>query len=127
VANNNNNTSNSDFIEDHVNRMIKGIRTFLDPQYGNTTAPKEEAPALIVISSATKKYCELEIEILKDSPRDAAELRKILQAKEKQYEMAQDSQDIERLVIETDMLKFVLFLVYRENNVSKKGNFPYEL
>ena len=46
---------------------------------------------------------------------DAAKLREILQAKEKQYEMAPDSQDIERLVIVIDMLKYLLFLVRRAN------------
>jgi hypothetical protein len=113
----NNNTSNSDFIEDHVSKMVNGIRTFLDPQYGNTTtAPKDEADAVVIaISSATKKYCELQIKILQTAPRDAVKLRAILQAKEKQYEIAQDSQDIERLVIEIDMLKYLLFLVNRRN------------
>jgi hypothetical protein len=39
----------------------------------------------------------------------------ILQAKEKEYEKAQDSEDIERLVIEIEMLKYLLFLVNRRN------------
>jgi hypothetical protein len=38
-----------------------------------------------------------------------------LQAKEKAYEKAQDSEDIERLVTEIDMLKYLLFLVNRRN------------
>lgn len=101
--------------------MITGIRTFLNPQYGNTaTAPKEEAATVIAISSATKKYCELKIKILQDSPRDAAKLIKILQAKEKEYDKAQDSEDIERLVIEIDMLKYLLFLVRRADNNNNK-------
>jgi PleD family two-component response regulator len=99
----NNNTYNSDFIEEHVNRMITGIRTFLDPQYDKTTArpeEDEEGAAVITINPATKKYCELKIKILQDSPRDADKLKEILQVKEVEYEIAQDSEDIERLVTE---------------------------
>jgi hypothetical protein len=38
-----------------------------------------------------------------------------LQAKEKAYEKAQDSEDIEKLVIEIDTLKYLLFLVKWRN------------
>lgn len=111
---NDNTTSSSDFSEDHVNRMITGIQTSLSPQYGNTT-PEDEAAAVIAISSATKKYCELKIKMLQDSPRNAEKLREILQAIEEQYQKAEDSENIERLVIEIDMLKYLLFLVHRAN------------
>jgi hypothetical protein len=41
-----------------------------------------------------------------------------LKVKQKEYEKAEDSEDIERLVTETEILRFVLFLVCR--NESKK-------
>ncbi len=102
----------NNFIEEHVNRTIEGIRIFLNPQLGNTT-PEEEAAAAIKINPATKKYAELKIKILKQSPRDADKLREIMKVKQKEYDEAQDSQDIERLVTEIETLKFVLFLVCR--------------
>ena len=113
--NNNSNVSDgSDFVEYHVNKMIMGIRTFLNPQRGNTT-PEEEAAAAIKISAATKKYAELKIKILQDSPRDAHKLIQILQAKDKQYQKAQDSEEIENLITEIDTLEYLLFLVNRRN------------
>jgi hypothetical protein len=42
-------------------------------------------------------------------------LGEILQAKEKEYADAQDSEDIQRLITEIDMLKYLLFLVNRRN------------
>ena len=95
--------------------MSKGIRTFLIPQLGNTT-PGKEAAAVITINPAMKKHCELKIKILQGSPRDADKLREILQVNQKEYEMARDSEDIERLVTEIEMLKFMLFLVCRSES-----------
>ena len=119
---NNNNVSSSDFVEYHVNKMIDGIRAFLNPQYDNTT-PEEEAAAAIKISAATKKYAELKIKILQESPRDAHKLVAILQAKDKEYAKAQDSEEIEDLITEIDVLEYLLFLVNRGRNVAAdKGN-----
>jgi PleD family two-component response regulator len=92
--------------------MILGIRTFLNPQYGNAT-PEEEAAAVIKINPATEKYAELKIKILLESPREAAKLSEILQAKQSEYAKAQDNEDIERLITEIDTLEFLLFLVNR--------------
>ncbi len=72
-----------------------------------TTEPRIE------ISLATKRHWELEIKILREAPRDPEKLRKILKAKQKEYEQAEDSEDIERLIPEIEMLKFVLYLVSR--------------
>ena len=68
---------------------------------------------VIEISLAQKRHWELEIKTLQDAPRDQEKLRKILKVKQKEYEKAKDSEDIERLVPEIEMLKFVLFLVCR--------------
>ena len=121
--NNNSNTNNSDFIEEHVNKMIEGIKTFLNTQYGNTTTtPKEEAAAVTTINPAMKKHCELQIKIIQTAPRDAEKLREILRAKEEEYEKAQDSEDIDRLVTEIDMLNYLLFLVRRANETKNNSN-----
>jgi hypothetical protein len=60
-----------------------------------------------------KQHWETEIKILREAPRDPHKLGEILKAKQKEYEKAIDSEDIERLVPEIEMLKFVLFLVCR--------------
>jgi hypothetical protein len=59
-----------------------------------------------------------EIKILREDPRDPEKLRKILKAKQKEYEKAEDSKEIERLIPEIELLKFVLFLV-RENKTKE--------
>ena len=95
--------------------MVNGIRIFLNPQHGNTVPEEgeETAAAAIKINPATKKYAELKIKILQESPRDAHKLVEILQAKDKQYEKTQDSEEIEQLITEIEMLQYVLFLVSR--------------
>jgi hypothetical protein len=49
----------------------------------------------------------------RNAPRDEKKLRETLKVKQEEYEKATDSEDIERLVPEIEMLKFVLFLVCR--------------
>ena len=48
-----------------------------------------------------------------EGPRDPDKLRDILKEKQEEYEKAEDSEDIERLIPEIEMLKFVLY-VYRQ-------------
>ena len=71
--------------------------------------------AVIEISLAAKKHWELEVKILREAPRDANKYREIIKVKQEEYEEAEDSEDIERLIPEMEMLKFVLY-VYRESN-----------
>ena len=78
-----------------------------------TTTTKE---AVIEISLAAKKHWEVEIKILRDAPRDPDKLTKILKAKQKEYEQAEDSEDIERLIPEIEMLKFVLYVCIGKSN-----------
>jgi hypothetical protein len=73
---------------------------------------------VIEINPAMKRHWESEIKILRDAPRDPEKLRGILKVKQQEYEKAQDREDIERLVPEIEMLKFVLFLVCR--NIKKE-------
>ena len=58
----------------------------------------------------------IQIKILRGTPRDAEKVRDILKEKQKEYEQATDIEDIERLVPEIEMLKFVLFLVSRNKD-----------
>jgi PleD family two-component response regulator len=117
--NHDNASSRSDFVDVHVKKMVNGIRIFLNPRHGNTT-PEEEAAAAIKINSATKKYAEIKIKILEDAPRDANKLKQILRTKQKQYDKAQDSEEIERLITEIDTLKYLLFLVIKASETKKE-------
>ncbi len=127
VINNNNSCINKeedstktiqDSTEVIIQRTVEGIKKLLNPQYDNTT-PEEEAAAAIKVNPVIKKYAELKIKILQDSPRDAEKLSKILQAKQKEYRKAQDSDIIERLITEIDMLEYLLFLVCRTDETKK--------
>ena len=68
---------------------------------------------MIEISLASKRRWELQIRTLQGVPRDPDKLRQILEVKQEEYGKAEDSEYIERLVPEIEMLKFVLFLVCR--------------
>ena len=98
-----------------IQRTINGIQRMISLHNNQGEiekgATKTEAP--IQISLASKRHWESEIKILQKAPRDPENLRKILKAKQKEYEKATDSDDIERLVPEIEMLQFVLFLVCR--------------
>jgi hypothetical protein len=65
------------------------------------------------INSAVQRHLELEIKTLQNAPRDADKLRKLLEIKQRQNEQADHIEDTQRLVTEIEMLKVVLFLVYR--------------
>lgn len=108
-------TSVNDSTEKAIQKAIEGIQWFLNP--ANMT-PEEKEKSVIKISEATEKHFELQIWTLKEAPRDPDKLRKLLQEKQKQYEKATDSEEIEPLVTEIEMLKFVQFLVNRKSNSS---------
>jgi hypothetical protein len=98
-----------------IQRTINGIQRMISLHNNQGEiekgATKTEAP--IQISLAAKRHWESEIKILQKAPRDPENLRKILKEKQEEYEKATDSDDIERLVPEIEMLQFVLFLVCR--------------
>jgi len=114
VHNSNNNNDNQDSIHDSteavIQRTIQGIQKMIKVH----ESPAEEGKAVIQINPAIKRHFELQIKILQDAPRDEMKLRQILAVKQKEYEKAVDSEDIERLVTEIEMLKFVLFLIRRK-------------
>jgi methyl coenzyme M reductase beta subunit len=70
------------------------------------------------MSPPMKKHLELEIKTLENAPRDADKLRKLLQVKQRQKEEADHIEDTQRLATEIEMLKVVLYLVYRNNRRS---------
>ena len=63
-----------------------------------------------------KRHLELQMRTLENAPRDADMLERLLQIKQRQKEEAEHIEDIERLVIETEMLKVVLYLVLNSRN-----------
>jgi hypothetical protein len=100
-------------IELVIQRAIAGIQRMISSYDGNNDN-QTTTKAVIQINPAMKKHWESEIKILRDAPRDEKKLGEILNAKQEECEKAEDSEDIERLVSEIEMLKFVLFLVCRD-------------
>jgi hypothetical protein len=101
-----------------IQRTIDGIQRMITIHHPSSQGdegdgtPMSKEPT-IEISLASKRHWELEIKTLQDVPRDADRSRQILKDKQEEYEKAEDSEHIERLVPEIEMLKFVLFLVCR--------------
>jgi hypothetical protein len=65
------------------------------------------------LSPPQRRHLELEIKTLRNAPRDAEKLEKLLKAKQRQKEEAMHIEDIQRLVTEIEMLKVILYLVSR--------------
>ncbi len=103
-----------------IHRKIEGIQMLIDPQHGNTTPEEQQTKTVITINPAVKKHWESQIKIIREAPRDVSKLREILKVKQEDYEKAEDSEEIERLVPEIEMLKFVLSLVRREEKEERR-------
>ena len=66
----------------------------------------------------TNKDLELQIKTLQNAPRDVDDkLERLLSLKERQKEEAMYMEDTERLVTEIEMLRVVLYLVCRNNDM----------
>jgi hypothetical protein len=105
-----------DSTESLIQRTIDRIQRMIiihPPSKGEEEGAAAGKAPTIEINPAMKRHWESEIKILRDAPRDPHKLGEILKAKQKEYEKAIDSEDIERLVPEIEILKFVLFLVCR--------------
>src|SRR5687768_17954329 len=76
------------------------------------------------LSPPQKRHLELEIKTLKNAPRDAEKLDRLLKAKQRQKEEAMHIEDTQRLVTEIEMLKVVSYLVSTEErrNSNKKDD-----
>jgi hypothetical protein len=101
-------------IEKAIKKMIDGIQTLLNPV--NMTPEEEKEKAVIKISEATQKHFELQIRTLRGAPRDPDKLRELLRMKQRQYEKSKVVEEIQTLVTEIEMLKFVLYLVKRNSS-----------
>src|SRR5918996_3460999 len=63
------------------------------------------------MNSAMRRHLELQIKTLQNAPRDPNKLERLLKSKRRQKEEAMYFEDTERLVMEIEMLKVVLYLV----------------
>jgi len=89
------------------------IRVTNNSQGTEEVNQEEEKEPAIKINPAMMRHWESEIKTLRDAPRDADKLRSLLKLKHKEYEEATLIEDVQRLVTEIEMLKFVLCLVSR--------------
>jgi hypothetical protein len=71
------------------------------------------------MNSAMRRHLELQIKTLQNAPRYPDKLERLLKSKRRQKEEATKREDTERLVTEIEMLKVVLFLVFRRNRRSE--------
>ena len=79
---------------------------------GSSNEEIESVP-LRGMNPAIKRRLELQIETLRNAPRDPETLENLLKLKRRQRGDATEREDTERLVTEIEMLKVVLFLVCR--------------
>ncbi|MDQ3837314.1 MAG: hypothetical protein M3270_10340 [Thermoproteota archaeon] len=107
--------------EEIIARQIEGIKKMIWV-HGGPEEEEEEEERDIQINPAMKRHWELEIKTLQDAPKDADKLRKLLEAKRKEYEESEDYETRCRLVTEIEMLRFVLCVVCGNNNHSEKNN-----
>jgi len=81
-----------------------------------TISKEEKAKTVIQINPAMQRHFELEIKTMQDAPRDADKLIQILKIKQREYETSKIVEEIEKIVSEIEMLKFVLYLVKRNSS-----------
>jgi len=107
-----------------IEKQIEGIKKMISlHDVGPKREEKEATGGIIIqINPAMKRHFELEIKTLREAPRDPDKLRRLLKAKQIEWEEARHIEDILRLVTEIEMLKFVLCVVlnYNNNNQQKK-------
>jgi hypothetical protein len=71
-------------------------------------------------SSVVNGDFKLKIRTLQNGPRDADKLKQLLKVKERQKDEAMYMEYTQRLVTEIEMLKVVLYLVCRNNDMCAK-------
>ena len=100
-----------DSTEVAIQKMIDASKRMIDVQSQVQGEAKEEGWG---INPIMKRHLELEIKTLRNAPRDADKLRRLLELKQRQKEEAMHIEDTQRLVTEIEMLKVVLYLVSRK-------------
>jgi hypothetical protein len=75
----------SDSTEAIIQRMTEGIQKLIKVCNTQGDEEEKEEESSIKINPAKKEHWELEIKILRDSPRDADKLREILKVKQEEY------------------------------------------
>jgi hypothetical protein len=91
-------------VEEIIAKQIEGIKKMIRLHYG----PEEEESA-IHINPTMKRHWELEVKTLQEAPRDADKLRKLVKAKQSEWEEdTMKIEDLERIVTEIEMSKLVL-------------------
>jgi hypothetical protein len=106
-----------DSTEAVIQRMIEGLRSYIREDNNGNSISGDSSNS--IISPVLTTLSHIKIQTLQNAPRDACKLGQIIKAKERQ-QMNEDNkarhiQDIQTSVTEIDMLKFVLFLVNRNN------------
>ena len=91
-----------------IQKMIDASQVMLE-----TNTQGGEGAAGGGMNPVMKRHLELEIKTLQNASRDADKLRQLLKLKARQREEAMHIEDTERLVTESEMLKVVLYLVFR--------------
>ena len=98
-------------MEAVIQRKVQIIQEFIKPN------PECSGSS---INPAIRKHLEREIDILKNAPRDAVKLERIIEEKEsrRKYDTSLNIVDLHNLVSEIEILKFVFYLANRENHNS---------
>lgn len=92
-----------DSTEDAIKKMIAANERTLNLGGGDGAA----------LSIASKRFSKLQISTLRGAPREAKQLEWLIRRKEREKNEAQYIWDTERLMVEIEMLKVVLYLVNR--------------
>jgi len=98
--------------EEIIAKQIEGIKKMICV-HGGPEEEEEEQPG-IQINPAMKRHWELEIRTLQEAPRDPSKLKMLIKAKQREWEDTIKIEEIEKLVTEIEMLRFVLCLVYKQ-------------
>lgn len=94
-----------DSTEEAIKKMIEANERIMALGGGNGAA----------LHTTTRRLYELQINTLRDAPRDKDKLEWILKKKEKAKKDAKEIEETERLDTEIEMLKIVLYLVNRNS------------
>jgi hypothetical protein len=94
-----------DSTEEAIKKMIEANERIMALGGGNGAA----------LRTTTRRLYELQINTLRDAPRDKDKLEWILKKKEKAKKDAKEIEETERLDTEIEMLKIVLYLVNRNS------------